>query len=134
MILGVVLQQHSGGTVYDSLQLALNNSMKLIKAVQDGLTSATVVKKGEVVGYVDDGLGGKTPIVATESLTAIGWAGLTRDLKLTASATGIAHQAKAGTKVGTLSFGSGSALTKVPVALQSELTEPSFGSKLTRLG
>jgi D-alanyl-D-alanine carboxypeptidase (penicillin-binding protein 5/6) len=134
MILGVVLQQHSGGTVYDSLQLALTNSMKLIKAVQDGLTSATVVKKGQVVGYLDDGLGGKTSLVATESLTAIGWAGLTRDLKLTPAASGIPHQAKAGTKVGTLSFGSGSALMKVPVALKSDLVEPSFGSKLTRLG
>jgi serine-type D-Ala-D-Ala carboxypeptidase (penicillin-binding protein 5/6) len=134
MILGVVLHQRGGSTVYDSLQLALNNSMNLIKAVQEGLTSATVVKKGEVVGYVDDGLGGKTPVVATESLTAIGWAGLTRELKLTASASGIPHQAKAGTKVGTVSFGSGSALTKVPVALKTEQTEPSFSSKLTRLG
>jgi serine-type D-Ala-D-Ala carboxypeptidase (penicillin-binding protein 5/6) len=134
MILGVVLQQRGGSTVYDSLQLALDNSMKLIKAAQDALTSATVVKKGEVVGYVDDGLGGRTPLVATQDLTAIGWPGLTRGLQITAPASGVPHEAKAGTKVGTLSFGSGSALTKVPVALKSALAQPSFGAKLTRLG
>jgi D-alanyl-D-alanine carboxypeptidase len=134
LILGVVLQQHGGSTVYDSLQLALTNSQKLINAVQNGLTSATVVKKGEVVGYVDDGLGGRTPVVTTKDLKAVGWAGLKRDLTLTASGSGIPHKAKAGTQVGTLGFGSGSAAGSVPVALKSDLTEPSFGSKLTRLG
>jgi D-alanyl-D-alanine carboxypeptidase (penicillin-binding protein 5/6) len=134
LILGVVLEQQSGARVYDSLQLALTNSYNLITAAQQGLTSATVVKQGEVVGYVDDGLGGKTPVVTTKDLTAIGWAGLKAKLTLAAVSGGLPHSAKAGTKVGTLSFGSGQGQTSVPVALKSGLSAPSFGSKLTRVG
>ena len=133
LVLGVVLQQHGGTTVDDSLQTALTRSQALIDSVQGGLTSATIVKKGEVVGKVDDGLGGSTPVVAAQDLTAIGWAGMRSDLVLTASG-GLPHQAKAGTRVGTLAFGSGSARTTVPVVLQSDLAAPSFGTKLTRTG
>ena len=43
--------------------------------------------------------------------------------------------AKAGTEVGTLTVGDGSSgAVKIPVALQSDLTEPGFTDKLTRLG
>jgi len=45
----------------------------MITAVQKGLTSATIVKKGEVVGQVDDGMGGTTPVRRSKDLTAIGW-------------------------------------------------------------
>ncbi|WP_245796087.1 D-alanyl-D-alanine carboxypeptidase [Actinacidiphila alni] len=134
LILGVVLQQHGGTTVYDSLQAALVNSQKLIESVQGGLTSSTIVKKGEVVGRIDDGLGGHTPVVAAEDLKAVGWAGMRTTLTMTPGKDGLPHSAKAGTQVGTLGFGSGSARTTVPVVLRSDLSEPSFGKKLTRLG
>lgn len=134
LILGVVLQQHGGTTVYDSLQAALVNSQKLINSVQGGLTSSTIVKKGEVVGHIDDGLGGHTPVVAGKDLTAVGWAGLKTTLTLTPAKDGLPHSAKAGTQVGTLGFGSGSARTTVPVVLQADLGEPSFTKKLIRLG
>lgn len=134
LILGVVLQQRGGTTVNDSLQLALQRSQSLINSVQHGLTSVTIVKKGEVVGQVDDGLGGRTPVVASKDLTAIGWPGMSAELTISALPSGIPHSAKAGTAVGTLSFGSGPARTSVPVTLQSDLKEPSFGTKLTRLG
>lgn len=134
LILGVVLQQRGGTTVYDSLQAALVNSQKLIDSVQGGLTSVTIVKKGQVVGRIDDGLGGTTPVVAGKDLTAVGWAGMRTDLTLTAGAGGLPHNAKAGTRVGTVGFGSGQARTTVPVVLQSDLKEPSFGKKLTRTG
>jgi D-alanyl-D-alanine carboxypeptidase len=133
LILGVVLEQQSGARVYDSLQLALTNSYKLITAAQQGLTSATVVKQGEVVGYIDDGLGGKTSVVTTKDLTAVGWAGLKAALTLSTVSGGLPHSAKAGTKVGMLSFGTGQARTSVPVVLKSPLSEPSLGSKLTRV-
>ena len=133
LILGVVLQQHGGTTVADSLQTALDRSQALIDSVQGGLTSATIVKKGEVVGKVDDGLGGSTPVVAGKDLTAIGWPGLRSSLVLTPVGAGLPHSAKAGTQVGTLSFGAGSARTTVPVVLQSDLSAPSLGAKLTRV-
>nr|WP_223187551.1 D-alanyl-D-alanine carboxypeptidase [Streptomyces sp. CBMA29] len=134
LILGVVLQQRGGTTVYDSLQAALVNSQKLISSVQGGLTSSTIVKKGEVVGYVDDGLGGHTPVVASKDLKAVGWPGLRTTLSLTPLKDGLPHTAKSGAEVGTIGFGTGSARTTVPVVLGSDLSEPSFGTKLTRVG
>jgi D-alanyl-D-alanine carboxypeptidase len=133
LILGVMLQQHGGTTVDDSLQTALTRSQALIDSVQGGLTTATVVKKGDVVGEIDDKLGGSTPVVADKDLTAIGWPGMKSGITLTPVGGGLPHNAKAGTKVGTLSFGTGSARTTVPVVLQSDLHAPPFGAKLTRV-
>jgi D-alanyl-D-alanine carboxypeptidase len=109
---------------------------KLIEAGQDALTAKTIVKKGDVVGQVDDGLGGTTPVVATKNVTAAGWSGLTVKLELDGPADGsVPHSAKAGTKVGTLSVGDGGtdSPVKVPVALQRDLAEPGFSKKLTRV-
>jgi D-alanyl-D-alanine carboxypeptidase len=133
LILGVVLQQRGGkSTPADCLQVALDRSQALIDSVQNGLGSATTVHKGDIVGRVDDGLGGSTPVVAAKDLKVIGWPGMRRQLVLTPVAGGIPHNAKAGTQVGTLSFGDASARTAVPVTLQSDLHSPGFGAKLTR--
>jgi len=134
-IYGAVLNQNAGtGKVWDSLQLALTNSQKLIDKVQQSLTSATVVKKGDVVGYVDDQLGGRTPVVATKNMTAIGWPGLKTKLSLGVGSKTVPHSGKAGTVVGELTVGDGSShAVKIPVALQSDLAEPGFGAKLTRV-
>jgi D-alanyl-D-alanine carboxypeptidase len=116
------------------LAAALDSSDQLIRAAQDILESATILKKGDVVGYVDDGLGGRTPVVATKDVKAVGWPGLT--VKLTFDADEVPHTAAAGTKVGTLTVGDGgtAGAVKVPVALQKDLVEPAFTDKLTRLG
>ncbi|MFD8201495.1 D-alanyl-D-alanine carboxypeptidase [Streptomyces sp. NPDC003470] len=116
------------------LAAALSAGDELIRAAQDTLESSTILKKGSVVGYVDDGLGGRTPVVATQDVKAVGWPGLT--VKLTFEADEVPHTAKAGTKVGTLTVGDGgvSGAVKVPVALQQDLVEPAFTDKLTRIG
>jgi D-alanyl-D-alanine carboxypeptidase len=132
-IIGAVLRQPAGGPENTILSNALDRSDQLIRAAQGALKSVTILKKGDVVGYVDDGLGGRTPVVATKDVTAAGWAGLKVRLSL-ASGT-VPHTAKAGTEVGSLTVGDGSAgAVKVPVALQKDLAEPGFGAKLTRLG
>ncbi len=132
-IVGAVLRQPAGGPENTILSAALDHSDKLIRAAQSALKSATILKKGDVVGYVDDGLGGRTPVVATKDVTAAGWPGL--KVKLSFAPDTVPHTAKAGTKVGTLTVGDGSAgAVKVPVALQKDLSEPGFGAKLTRLG
>ncbi|WP_405615172.1 D-alanyl-D-alanine carboxypeptidase [Streptomyces sp. NBC_00076] len=132
-VVGAVVRQPAGGSDNTILAGALDAGDKLIRAAQGALDSATILKKGEVVGYVDDGLGGRTPVVTTKDVTAVGWAGLT--VKLTFAADDLPHTAKAGTKVGTLTVGDGSGnAVKVPVALQKELMEPGFTDKLTRLG
>ncbi|MGY0059229.1 D-alanyl-D-alanine carboxypeptidase [Streptomyces sp. LZ34] len=133
LILGVVLEQRAPGILQNSLDLVLANSYKLITAVQDGLTSATVAKKGDVVGHIDDGLGGTTPLVATKDVKAVGWGGLEVGLELTDGGKAVPHTAKAGTVVGEVTVGSGANQVRVPVALQKDLSEPSFGSKLVRI-
>ncbi|MCD9144393.1 D-alanyl-D-alanine carboxypeptidase [Streptomyces albireticuli] len=138
LILGATMDQHFKGgpdpNAENSLKMVKTVSYKMIKAVQDSLTSTTIVKKGDVVGYVEDGLGGKTPVVATKDLTGAGWPGMTAKLTIGKGAKAVPHEAKAGTEVGELTVGSGTGAMKVPVALKKDLVEPSFGAKLTRLG
>ncbi|MYR57801.1 D-alanyl-D-alanine carboxypeptidase, partial [Streptomyces sp. SID625] len=108
-------------------------SKTALEAAKEALTSAKILKKGDVVGYVDDKLGGHTPVVVTEDVTAVGWAG--SRVKLSFAADQVPHSAKAGTKVGTLTVGEGGAggAIKVPVALRQDLGEPDFLAKLTRI-
>ncbi|MFI7239855.1 serine hydrolase [Streptomyces cyaneofuscatus] len=134
-IYGAVMGQQAGtGRVYDSLELSLQNSLKLIKDAQEAPTSATVVKKGDVVGYVDNGFGAQTPVIATKNLKAVGWPGLEVELKVTDNGEGIEHSAKAGSEVGMVTVGTGTGKVTAPVVLQGDLTEPAFGDKLTRIG
>ncbi|MFF7869098.1 D-alanyl-D-alanine carboxypeptidase [Streptomyces qaidamensis] len=132
-IIGAVVRQPAGGPDNTILGAALHEGDKLIRAAQGALESATILKKGDVVGYADDGLGGRTPVAVTEDVTAVGWAGLS--VELTFAADDLPHTAEAGTKVGTLTVGDGTtSAVKVPVALQKDLVEPGFAAKLTRLG
>lgn len=137
LILGTMMDQHFKGldpNGSNSLTLVKNNSQKVIEAVRDALNSATAVKKGQVVGYVDDGLNGRTPVVATKDLKAVGVPGQKMELSVGDGGKTIPHTAKAGTEVGMLTVGNGQSMQKVPVALQKDLVEPSFGAKLVRIG
>ncbi|MFF3020326.1 hypothetical protein [Streptomyces sp. NPDC057939] len=130
LIVGAVLGQHKP-PIIDSVIAA---SRTLLIATQKSLEGAPVVKKGDVVGYVDDGLGGRTPVVATADVQAVGWSSLTVDIKLGDGGTKIPATAKAGTEVGVLTVGEGASQVKVPVALKTELATPGIGSKLVRIG
>ncbi|MFD9906790.1 D-alanyl-D-alanine carboxypeptidase [Streptomyces sp. NPDC059063] len=134
VIIGAALAQFGTDGVAN-IDAVTKVTKDLIAAGQDALKARTVVKKGTVVGEVDDGMGGTTPVVTTKDVTAVGWSGLTAKLELTGGGKKVPHSAKAGTKVGVLSVGDGTnRAIKVPVALQKELTEPGFGAKLTRVG
>ncbi|MFI8767826.1 serine hydrolase [Streptomyces sp. NPDC053792] len=133
-ILGIVMGAKDAKLLIDKLQLAIDNSLKLIQQAQKDVTSAAVVKKGQVLGYVDDGLGGQTPVVATKELKAVGWPGLQVKLELTDGGKAVPHSAKAGDIVGQVSIGTGTGKVSSPVALQADLVEPGFDKKLTRLG
>lgn len=93
-IIGAVVRQRAGGEDNTILSGALDAGKQLILAAQDALKSATILKKGDVVGYVDDGLGGHTPVVLTKDVTAVGWSGL--KVKLSFAADDVPHTAKAG--------------------------------------
>jgi D-alanyl-D-alanine carboxypeptidase len=131
IVVGAVLGQHKP-PIIDTVNAVSKEAMI---AAQEALTSRKILKKGDVVGYVDDGLGGHTPVVATKDVSAVGWAGQTVKLKLGEDGTTIPNEAKAGTKVGSLSVGDGTSgnAVEVPVALKSDLVEPGYGSKLTRV-
>ncbi|MEU6340173.1 D-alanyl-D-alanine carboxypeptidase [Streptomyces sp. NPDC046977] len=130
LVIGAMLGQHKAPII----DTVLNRSSTLLQAALSTLASDTVIKKGDVVGYIDDGLGGRTRVVATKDVTAIGWTGLKVDISVVAAKGGVPHNAPAGTTIGTLTVGNGDSSIKVPVALERDLTQPSFGSKLTRLG
>ncbi|WP_329421382.1 D-alanyl-D-alanine carboxypeptidase family protein [Streptomyces sp. NBC_01268] len=133
-VLGIVMGAKDADQLWQKLDLAIANSLKVIQQAQKDVTSAAVVKKGQVVGYVDDGLGGRTPVVATKELRAVGWPGLKVDLELTNGGKALPHSGKAGDVVGQVSIGTGNGKVSAPVALQGDLVEPGLGKKLTRVG
>ncbi|MFE4397266.1 MULTISPECIES: hypothetical protein [Streptomycetaceae] len=132
LILGVTLgQQATSPNPGDGiLPTVLKVSGKQIQAAQNGVTGQTVVKKGDVVGSVDDGIGGKVAVVATKDLVVAGFPGISGTVTLDTSKIG--HRALAGTEVGTLRVGAGEDKAEVPVALQSDLNPPSIQSRLLR--
>ncbi|MFG2712124.1 serine hydrolase [Streptomyces goshikiensis] len=136
LILGTLMDQHADGpdpNGENSLKLVLANSKKIIEAVRQALDSAPVIRKGQTVGHVDDGLGGRTPLVATKDLNVIGVPGQRLKRTLRPGASGTPHTAKAGTEVGVLTIGDGEGAKSVPVAVGTALAEPSFGARLSRL-
>ncbi|MFB6484016.1 serine hydrolase [Streptomyces virginiae] len=139
LILGTLMDQHVDGPDEDggnSLKLVLANSKTIIEGVRTALASAPVIRKGDVVGHVDDGLGGRTPLVATKDLNVIGVPGQQLKLSLKAGsgagAGPLPHTAKAGAEVAVLTVGSGEGARSVPVAVEDALVEPGFGTRLTR--
>ncbi len=130
LIVGAVLGQHKPSII----DTVIEASKRLMLATQQALDGRTVVKKGDVVGHVDDGLGGRTPVIATADVQAIGWPSVTVKIKLGAGDAKLPQSAKAGTEVGVLTVGEGASQVKVPVALQRDLAAPGIGSKLTRIG
>ncbi|MFJ1869104.1 hypothetical protein ACIOD1_31410 [Streptomyces sp. NPDC088097] len=130
LIVGAVLGQHKP-PIIDSVIAA---SRTLLIGTQKSIEGATVVKKGQVVGYVDDGLGGRTPVVATADVQAVGWSSLTVDIKLGPGSAAVPGSAPAGAEVGVLTVGDGASQVKVPVALKGALDTPGVSAKLTRIG
>ncbi|MGW1465601.1 serine hydrolase [Streptomyces sp. NPDC002308] len=131
LIVGAILGQYDSQSIIDEVNRV---SKTVMLATEDALKGATIVKKGQVVGVVDDGLGSTTPVVATKDVKAVGWGGLTVKLELTDDGKAVPHEATAGTEVGTLTVGEGTSQVKVPVALAQDLSEPGFGAKLSRIG
>lgn len=129
-IVGAVLGQHKPSI----LETVNAVSEEVLVATRETLQARTVVKKGDVVGHVDDGLGGLTPVVATKDLTVVGWSGLTVRSGITDGGKKVPATAEAGTVVGSLTAGSGAGTISVPVALQQDLVEPGFAPRLTRIG
>ncbi|MFC9585146.1 serine hydrolase [Streptomyces yangpuensis] len=137
LVVGSLMEQRAPAPDKDalnSLALVKANSKKIIESVRAALASTPLVRKGDVVGYVDDGLGGRTPLVAVKDLNVISVPGQQFKLSLKAGASPLPHTAKDGAEVGVLTVGEGEGAKSVPVAVKGALAEPSFGTRLTRLG
>ncbi|MFD5552455.1 serine hydrolase [Streptomyces sp. NPDC127068] len=130
IVVGAILGQHKP-PIIDTVNAVSKTAMI---AAQGEVRASTILKKGAVVGYVDDGLGTRTPVVVTKDVSAVGFAGHTVKVELSAGED-LTHEAAAGARVGTLKVGDGSSgAVEVPIALQSATSEPGFGAKITRLG
>ncbi|AEW98952.1 serine hydrolase [Streptantibioticus cattleyicolor] len=137
LVLGALMEQRSplkGVDSTEDLRTALANSKAVIDSIGDHLTAATVVKKGQVVGDLDDGMGGRVAVVAASDLTVAGWPGLELRVSVDAGRVPLPHSAKAGTRVGTITVGTGSAAHRVPAQLAADLHAPSFGTRLFGTG
>ncbi|MEU0986430.1 D-alanyl-D-alanine carboxypeptidase [Streptomyces sp. NPDC005953] len=133
-IVGVTLGVQDAKLLKEKVDLAIDHSINVIAATQQAVTSAVAVKKGQVVGYVDDGLGGRTAVVAAKDLKAIGWAGHRVSIEINDGGKKLPGTAKSGQVVGQISVGTGPGKVTAPIELQQDLAEPGFGAKLTRLG
>ncbi|MDT0268293.1 serine hydrolase [Streptomyces sp. DSM 44915] len=133
LIVGAVLAQPPHPSDNSILTGALSAGDALMRFAQAELVSEPLLPAGEVVGEVDDGLGGGVPLVITEDLPAVGWPGLEVRLELHERADGVPGSGAAGTEVGTLAVGEGDERVEVPVALAEDLSEPGFGARLTRI-
>lgn len=137
LILGALMEQRADGPdpqALRSLDLVLDNTRPINAAVRKALAATPVIHKGQTIGHVSDGLGGRTPLVATKDLSVIGVPGQKLRLTLgTAGGKSVPHEAKAGTEVAVLTVGEGPGAKTVPVAVGTRLAEPSFGTRVTRL-
>ncbi|GHF53946.1 hypothetical protein GCM10010359_65430 [Streptomyces morookaense] len=130
-VVGAILGQHRA-PVIDTVNAV---SKKVMAAARNALQERALMDKGTVVGHVDDGLGGRTPVVTSEPVSVVGWTGLTAKLKLGNGGTAIPHTAPAGKRVGVLSIGDGTgSAVEVPVELRRDLGQPGTAARLTRLG
>jgi D-alanyl-D-alanine carboxypeptidase len=127
LIIGAVMAQTGATTP----KPAIDAAQRLIKATEKELVSVTVARTGERVAQVDDGVGGHTPLVATRPVTAVGWPGLTVRLSAEGEPP---HRAASGTKLGTVSVGSGPGSARTDLRLDRPLTEPALPDRLLRLG
>jgi D-alanyl-D-alanine carboxypeptidase len=130
LIVGAVLGQHRA-PIIDTVLAA---SKRLMLATRDTLESRSLARSGEVVAYLENGLGERVPLVATKDVQVIGWPSRTTRITLTEGGRQLPRAAASGTVVGTLSVGTSSDGVEVPVALQKDLTTPSLIGRLTRIG
>ncbi|MFC9969682.1 D-alanyl-D-alanine carboxypeptidase [Spirillospora sp. NPDC127200] len=125
-VVGAVMGQRTPGAP-GSAMVAINAAQRVVAAAGNALVSATLAPAGRPIAHVDDGLGGKTPLVARTPLNVVGWPGLTVPLGVAGDPP---HEAAPGERVGTVTAGAG----RVPVSPSEPLEEPSLLSRLVRLG
>ncbi|WP_433474302.1 hypothetical protein ACQPZP_36920 [Spirillospora sp. CA-142024] len=121
LIVGAVMGQHSPNAAG-----AVNAAESLLVAAERALVAAPLARKGDIVGWVEDGLDGRTALRATAPVTVIGWPGLTVPVRFDGDPSA---DDGLGDTPGVVDAGS----AKVPVKLEAPKQEPSVVKQLTRL-
>lgn len=121
LIVGAVMGQRS-----PSAAGAVGAAGRLVTAAAGALTAVTLAPKGAVVGRVDDGLGGATPLRAAAPVTVVGWSGLTVPVGARGRPP---HRGDGGERVGAVRAGAAA----IPLELGRTLNEPSYLKRLIRL-
>ncbi|WP_298341408.1 hypothetical protein [Ferrimicrobium sp.] len=108
---------------------ALHDGEAMAKSLQTIPRELTVLHKGQVVGYLDVPGANPDPVVATESVTEIGWPGLTESFTPTIDKS--VYGLPAGAKVGTATLTVGEQLKIVPLKVANAVVHPSIVWRLT---
>jgi D-alanyl-D-alanine carboxypeptidase (penicillin-binding protein 5/6) len=109
-IVGTVMGQRNGNI--GDLHQAFASSKTLVEAMERVVGAHQVIKAGQVVATVP---GTNKQLVATKSVSLVGWSGMTYTKTVKAS---VPLSVKAGTKVGTIIVTGGNSVT-VPVAVKA---------------
>jgi D-alanyl-D-alanine carboxypeptidase len=123
LIVGAVMAQPST----TSAATAVEAGRQLITAAGNTLSAVTLARTGERVAVVDDGLGGRTALVAATPVTAVGWPGLTVRFR---TQDAVPRRAAKGERLGSLTAGP----WRYSLVLDGPLGGPSLVRRLRRLG
>ncbi|MCI2975039.1 MAG: hypothetical protein MP439_03060 [Ferrimicrobium sp.] len=108
---------------------ALHDGETLAKSLQTIPRELTVLRKGQVVGYLDVPGSKADPVIATETVTEVGWPGLSESFTPTLAKS--VYGLRAGAKVGTATLTVGEQLKIVPLKVANAVAHPSIVWRLT---
>lgn len=130
-ILGVVLGQDEGQTATAELtKAALNAATTLVSSIASSVSAKTVLPAGTVVAVASNASGAKVKVVTSQSLTAVGFGGMSVPMSLNLPRLG--SHLSAGQTVGTVSVAAGDGPTS-PATAQSGMPSPTWSWRLSHL-
>ncbi|WP_315987612.1 D-alanyl-D-alanine carboxypeptidase [Actinomadura sp. HBU206391] len=123
LIVGAVMAQPGAGDAV----AAVEAGRLLVAAAVKTLTAVTLARQGQRVAVVDDGMGGRTPLIAAAPVTVVGWPGLTVRLRTEGA---VPERAERGDRLGSLTAGP----RRFPLVLDGPLGGKPVVRRLLRLG
>jgi D-alanyl-D-alanine carboxypeptidase (penicillin-binding protein 5/6) len=108
---------------------ALHDGEAMAKSLQTIPRELTVLRKGQVVGYLDVPGAKADPVIATETVSEVGWPGLSESFTPTLFKS--VYGLPAGAKVGTATLTVGEQLKIVPLKVANAVAHPSIVWRLT---
>lgn len=108
---------------------ALHDGERMAQSLQTIPRQLTVLRKGQIVGYLDVPGASPDPVVAGETVTEIGWPGLSESFTPTLAKS--VYGLPTGAKVGTATLTVGEQLKIVPLKVTNAVAHPSIVWRLT---